>query len=171
MQQLSTEVLFKQLQAPQFGRRSIEDIFRNYYIDMRIIYTWFCRFDLIMNLAIILLSIRNYINRCAMIRTHREIKKYNFVSIACALTFYFRPPVFQHGAPLVHINIEWMWVTINNTSGLVAQANHVLNLHCSSSHFKWCASHDVNDMSYCFDWKVTIWNYSSKHGGIAGPNR
>ena len=171
MQQLSTEVLFKQLQAPQFGRRSIEDIFRNYYIDMRIIYTWFCRFDLIMNLAIILLSI--VVQWLGHIGRSRNTISFRFLCLC--LNFLFStpppPPVFQHGAPLVHINIEWMWVTMNNTSGLVAQANHVLNLHCSSSHFKWCASHDVNDMSYCFDWKVTIWNYSSKHGGIAGPNR
>ena len=55
-------------------------------------------FDLIMNLAIWLLSSRNYINRCAMITTQREIKKYNFVSISLLMgLFIFDPRVSTRG--------------------------------------------------------------------------
>ena len=65
-----------------------------------------------------------------MITTQREIKKYNFVSISffggggwglvgVGMAFYFRPPVFQHGAPPVGMIINLFYVNrIANCSWL-----------------------------------------------------
>ena len=122
----------------------IEDIFRNYYIDMRIIYMvltwlWIWQFDCYqIGIISIVLQWLRHIGRS------RNTISFRFLCLCLNLwAFLFStppppppPPMFQHGALLVHINNERIWVTMNNTSGLVAQANHVLNLHCSSSHFK-----------------------------------
>ena len=74
-----------------------------------------------------MLSSRNYINRCTMITTQREIKKNNFVliSLLMGLFIFGPPPVFQHGAPLVFIiSFLKLIVTCRLWVSYLREANH-----------------------------------------------